>query len=65
MDNERIENKIAAAFAHRACCGVEHDPTLGKLHGYCVVCGSPWPCKTAKVFLFNSDTPEQALKEGE
>lgn len=42
---------VAAAMAHRACCGVEHDPTNGKLHGYCVVCGVPWPCETAAYFL--------------
>lgn len=42
---------LAAALAHRACCGVEHDPAQGKLHGYCVVCGVPWPCDTAKHFL--------------
>lgn len=44
-------NKIAAARAHRACCEVEHDPLRGKLHGYCVVCGVPWPCETAQTFL--------------
>lgn len=49
---ERLEKNLAAALAHRACCGTEHDPTQGKLHGYCVVCGVPWPCETAKVFLF-------------
>jgi hypothetical protein len=42
---------IAAATAHRACCGTEHDPLKGKLHGYCVVCGVPWPCDTAKAFM--------------
>ena len=42
----------AAAIAHRACCGTEHAPMEGKLHGYCVVCGVPWPCETASVFLF-------------
>jgi hypothetical protein len=41
----------AAATAHRACCGVEHDPVNGKLHGYCVVCGVPWPCETAQYFI--------------
>lgn len=45
------QNKIAAATAHRACCGTEHDPENGKLHGFCVVCGVPWPCDTAKLFL--------------
>jgi len=42
---------IAAAIAHRACCGSEHDPSVGKFHGYCVVCGVPWPCETASAFL--------------
>ena len=44
-------NKTAAAIAHRACCGTEHDAKHGKLHGYCVVCGVPWPCETAQMFL--------------
>lgn len=42
---------IAAALSHRGCCGSEHDPSQGKLHGYCVVCGVPWPCETAQHFL--------------
>lgn len=42
---------LAAALAHRACCGTEHDPANGKLHGCCVVCGVPWPCETAQYFL--------------
>lgn len=45
------QHQTAAAIAHRACCGTEHDPSQGKLHGYCVVCGVPWPCDTAKQFL--------------
>jgi len=34
----------AAFEAHRGCCGTEHDPQQGKLHGeceYCFVCGEP------------------------
>lgn len=46
-----ITADLAACTAHRACCGVEHDPANGKLHGLCVVCGVPWPCETAKYFL--------------
>ena len=42
---------LAAALAHRGCCGTEHDPANGKLHGCCVVCGVPWPCETAQYFL--------------
>lgn len=43
----RIEERIAVLRAHRACCGTEADPANGKLHGYCVVCGVPWPCAYA------------------
>jgi hypothetical protein len=39
--------RVAQIIAHRACCGTEHDPLNGKLHGYCVVCGVPWPCDYA------------------
>lgn len=42
---------LAAALAHRACHAAEHDPLNGKIHGYCMVCGVPWPCDTAKYFL--------------
>ena len=54
-------NRIASAIAHRACCGTEHDPANGKLHGYCVVCGIPWPCETASAFLVkpNFDTEDK------
>lgn len=51
MKEQMQMNKIAAATAHRVCCGTEHDPQNGKLHGYCVVCGVPWPCETAQLFL--------------
>jgi hypothetical protein len=43
VDRERV----AQLIAHRACCGTEHDPLNGKLHGYCVVCGVDWPCEYA------------------
>lgn len=42
---------VAAALAHRAAISEKHDPSQGKLHGCCVVCGVPWPCDTAKHFL--------------
>lgn len=42
-----VEERTAQLIAHRACCGVEHDPLNGKIHGYCVVCGVPWPCEYA------------------
>lgn len=43
----RSIERVAQITAHRACCGTEHDPLNGKLHGYCVVCGIPWPCAYA------------------
>jgi len=49
--NELLARETAAALAHRACCGTEHDPPNGKLHGYCIVCGVPWPCETAQHYL--------------
>jgi len=42
-----LSERVAQLTAHRACCGTEHDPVNGKLHGYCVVCGVPWPCEYA------------------
>ena len=42
---------IATAAAHRICCSEEHDPANGKLAGFCVVCGLPWPCETAEYFM--------------
>lgn len=51
LADQQLNSDIAAAIAHRACCGTEHDPVNGKLHGLCVVCGVPWPCETAQYFL--------------
>lgn len=48
---------LASALAHRACCGTEHNPETGKLHGYCVVCGVPWPCATAERFMASGARP--------
>lgn len=42
-----LTERVAQLIAHRACTGAEHDPTDGKLHGCCVVCGVPWPCAFA------------------
>lgn len=36
---------IARIQAHRAVHSAEHDPANGKLHGYCIVCGVPFPCQ--------------------
>jgi len=51
---------LAACLAHRACCGTEHDPQYGKLHGCCVVCGVPWPCETAAQFLVSNQQLDKA-----
>ncbi|MBP1626917.1 MAG: hypothetical protein H6Q00_1392 [Holophagaceae bacterium] len=50
--------ELAAALAHRACCNEEHDPEHGKIAGFCVVCGVPWPCETAKTFLLERTAPD-------
>ena len=50
-----INERVAQLTAHRACCGAEHDPQRGKLHGCCVVCGVPWPCAYAGVPPSNAD----------
>lgn len=44
---DKLLELTAQIAAHRGCCGTEHDPANGKLHGYCVVCGVPWPCEYA------------------
>jgi hypothetical protein len=51
-EENEFQIKLAAATAHRACCSCEQDLSNGKLNGYCVVCGVPWPCETAKTFMF-------------
>lgn len=48
---DRLLTKIAACTAHRACRGCEDDQANGKLHGYCIVCGVPWPCEVAQSFI--------------
>ncbi len=46
-DWAKLIERTAQLIAHRVCCGSEHDPQNGKLHGYCVVCGVEWPCEYA------------------
>lgn len=66
LSNEDVALRadLAAALAHRGCCGTEHDPANGKLHGYCVVCGVPWPCDTAKYFLREAPTTLENRDDG-
>lgn len=59
MSNTEQSERIAQITAHRACCGTEHNPAEGKLHGYCVVCGVPWPCDYA-----GTPPPPQPAQEG-
>jgi hypothetical protein len=56
VDRERV----AQLIAHRACHGAEHDPLNGKLHGYCMVCGVPWPCEYAATPPVVSSPPSEA-----
>lgn len=56
--------RVAQLIAHRACCGTEHDPLNGKLHGYCVVCGVPWPCEYAGTPLTRALSAAQAEVRG-
>lgn len=39
--------RIAQLAAHRAVHSAEHNPEAGRIHGYCLVCGVPWPCEYA------------------
>lgn len=51
--------RVAQMTAHRACGGYEHDPSIGKFHGNCVVCLVPFPCE----FAGTTPSPLAALKE--
>lgn len=51
MESGQLALLTAACAAHRVCCGGEADNSQGKIHGYCVVCGVPWPCAVAATFL--------------
>jgi hypothetical protein len=55
---EILIERTAQLTAHRACCGSEHNPQEGKIHGYCVVCGVPWPCSYAGNPLILQDRTE-------
>ena len=39
--------RVAQLTAHRATHAAEHNPSQGRIHGYCIVCGVPWPCEYA------------------
>jgi hypothetical protein len=61
-EEELRELLTATCAAHRVCCNEEHDPGNGKISGYCVVCGVPWPCETAKRFIQAALTPQNKIK---
>jgi hypothetical protein len=61
-EEELRELLTATCAAHRVCCNEEHDPVNGKISGYCVVCGVPWPCETAKRFIQAALTPQNKIK---
>lgn len=44
---QQERDDLRQMVGHRACLGVEHDPLRGKIHGYCVICGVPFPCPQA------------------
>lgn len=50
VEPEAENSDLAAAIAHRAGWNGEVREGM-ELGGYCVVCGVPWPCDTAKTFL--------------
>ena len=59
MEDNYIRERIATITAHRACCGTEHKPLEGKLHGYCVVCGVPYPCEYAGMLPIKEKDEEE------
>lgn len=48
MKTEVVNERAAQLLAHRATHAAEHDPENGKIHGFCIVCGVPWPCEIAQ-----------------
>ena len=47
---------------HRACINEEHDPENGKLSGFCVRCGQPWPCQYSPESALTAEPPAQEEK---
>jgi hypothetical protein len=52
-----LKERIAQLTAHRACHNQEQDLPNGKVAGYCIVCGVPWPCQ------YSGPHPAQENKE--
>ena len=46
-DDGGLKERVAQITAHRACHNQEQDLPNGKVAGYCIVCGVPWPCQYA------------------
>lgn len=56
-------DRLVSALAHRACHSAEHNPKEGRLHGYCIICGVPWPCETAKQFAVKEPAPQPEIEK--
>lgn len=52
-ENVRLREQLR----HRACGSEEHDPANGKIHGYCIVCLTPWPCEESRLTLLQQKEP--------
>ena len=53
-----FSERVAQLTAHRACHSAEHDPLHGRIHGWCLVCGVPWPCNYAGECPADADTAD-------
>lgn len=60
--SQEFTERVAQLTAHRACFNEEHDPEHGRISGFCVVCGLPWPCPTA-LPKASSEAPRPTMKE--
>lgn len=47
----------ATILAHRTVTDAEHDPSIGRFHGNCMVCAEPWPCDTAGQLIRSGALP--------
>ena len=56
-DDGGLKERVAQITAHRACHNQEQDLPNGKVAGYCIVCGVPWPCQ------YSGPHPAQENKE--
>lgn len=62
-DEEYVRERVAQLIAHRACHAAEHDPLNGRIHGWCMVCGLPWPCEYAGTPPATNEMTTEAREE--